>query len=636
MNTTQATVHDMSRIDRHPVGWSWLLACVGLMGLWMLARPYTGVRHDGVLYLGQIYLRLQPEIFKRDLFFAYGSQDQYSLFSSICAYVHQWLGQEGSQFLVLLLSHCVLMLAAAWLLKPLGTVAYRVLGLVALAVMPHFYGGMGIFSYAETFVTARTLAEPIGLVALALLVHGHRLGAAMAAVAAALLHPLMALPVLVVGWLAMVQEDRRWLWLSVPAAVMTSAIAIAGVGPAANLSRRYDDAWLAVVQTANPFVFPLGWAASSWALVVGVLLFLHLGGRLLPFPLARLSRAASLGATLLMVVSILGSDVLHNILLTQLQLWRALWVAHLLAIVLLPAVVWRLWSLGGPWRTVAVAIAAAAVALTAEWPSSPLILAWVLALCLLARMKLAALGGREWTWLLTANIAVMLLLSALLLLSNLRQLLHKGVDLDVSVIAWSLATTPLLVLALAWWTLERTGSLPRPRLWGGILALGLLVTGAADWDRRTDTQRIVEARPGTPHPFALKTEPDSQIYWGESLNHTWAMLGRVSYFTDHQGSGVLFERQTAMEFERRRQVFSKLSFQRQICMMLAGLEQNPNWAAECVPDVELVIEVCRTDRGPDYLVFPFALPRGSVASWTLAPGDAPPTSYHLHDCAKLR
>ena len=636
MNPALVTVHTMSRIDRRPVGWSWLLACVGLVGLWMLARPYTGVRHDGVLYLGQIYLRLQPEVFKRDLFFTYGSQDQYSLFSTLSAYLHQWLGLEGSQFLVLIVSHCVLLLAAAWLLKPLGVVAHRVLGLVTLATMPHFYGGMGIFSYAETFLTARTLAEPLGLVALALLVHGRHLGAAVAAGAAVLLHPLMALPVLIVGWLVMVQADRRWVWLLVPAALITSAMAIAGLGPAANLSRRYDDAWLAVVQTANPFVFPLAWAASSWALVIGLLLFLHLGARMLPLPLARLSRAASLGATLLLGVAILGGDVFHNILLTQLQLWRVLWVVHLLAIVLLPAVVLRLWRIGGPWKTVAVAIAAASVSLTAEWPSSPLILAWVLGLSLLARLKSAPVDARGWTWLLAANIAVALLLSALLLIGNLRQLVQKGVELDASVIAWALATTPLLVLVGAWRALERTGTWPRPRLWGAVLALGLLVMGASQWDRRTDTQRIVEARPVTPHPFALKTAPDSQIYWRDSLNHTWAMLGRVIYFTDHQGSGVLFERQTAMEFERRRQVFSKLSFQREICMMLAGLERNPNWAAECVPDLELVTDVCRTERGPDYLVFPFALPHGAVASWTLAPRDAPPTTYHLHDCAKLR
>lgn len=626
------------RIDSltRPVGWSWPIGIVALVGLWLLARPYSGVRHDGVLYLGQIYLQLDPTVFARDLFFAFGSQDRYTLFSRLGSWAHAALGLERSQFLILLFGHVLLLVATAWLLKALVSVPQRVLGLIALAVMPHFYGGMGIFSFAETFVTARTLAEPLGVLALACLVHGHRLWAFTAVLASALMHPLMALPVLAIGWVFLMLTDRRWAWLLVPIAGVVAGLVAIGFGPFGNLARRYDPDWLAIVRQTNSFVLPLTWSLGSWALTLAVLGFLHVSAGVLPPVLGKLARSVAWTGALLLSLSIVGGDILANILLTQLQLWRVLWVAHLVALALLPAVLLRLLTFGGAWPTAAAGILAAAVALTAEWTTSPIVLAWALGLCLLAKAHPSVVQAREWRLLRHASLAVLVLISVLLTASNLRQLTSKGVDLDLSVILWALSTTPVLMLAAGAYALARGQRWSRPRLLGLTLAAAMMVIGGSQWDRRTDTQRIIEARPAVAHPFALKIAPQSQVYWRDSLNHTWAMLGRVSYFTDHQGSGVLFERKTALEFERRRQLFSKLSFQREICMMLAGLEQNAGWNEECVPDLELLTEVCRAERGPDYLVFPFKLAVGAIESWTLSPGDAPSTTFHLHDCAQLR
>src|SRR5476649_2688108 len=52
-----------------------LLACLA----WLLVRPYQGVRHDGILYLGQALHLLHPDILGHDLFFSHGSQDQFTL-----------------------------------------------------------------------------------------------------------------------------------------------------------------------------------------------------------------------------------------------------------------------------------------------------------------------------------------------------------------------------------------------------------------------------------------------------------------------------------------------------------------------------------------------------------------------------
>ena len=60
---------------------TWLV----LVALWVLAHPYGGLRHDGLLYAGQAMAHLRPDVFGRDLFFAYGSQDDYTIFGQVYA-----------------------------------------------------------------------------------------------------------------------------------------------------------------------------------------------------------------------------------------------------------------------------------------------------------------------------------------------------------------------------------------------------------------------------------------------------------------------------------------------------------------------------------------------------------------------
>ena len=60
-----------------PIGPSTWLA---LAGLWAFTHPWSGIHHDGILYAAQAMLHHLPEVFRGDLFFAYGSQDDYTVF----------------------------------------------------------------------------------------------------------------------------------------------------------------------------------------------------------------------------------------------------------------------------------------------------------------------------------------------------------------------------------------------------------------------------------------------------------------------------------------------------------------------------------------------------------------------------
>lgn len=79
--------------------WAWdglSVVVLLLAGLWLWAHPYRGLTHDAILYSAQALSHLYPEIFRSDIFFVYGSQDDYTLFSRIYAFLIGWLGLEGN------------------------------------------------------------------------------------------------------------------------------------------------------------------------------------------------------------------------------------------------------------------------------------------------------------------------------------------------------------------------------------------------------------------------------------------------------------------------------------------------------------------------------------------------------------
>ena len=50
-----------------------------------IATPYCGIVHDSQLYSGLVLNRIDPSFWSEDLFFRYGSQDNFSLFSPLMA-----------------------------------------------------------------------------------------------------------------------------------------------------------------------------------------------------------------------------------------------------------------------------------------------------------------------------------------------------------------------------------------------------------------------------------------------------------------------------------------------------------------------------------------------------------------------
>lgn len=167
-----------------------------LLALDLILRNYNGIRHDSILYFGQGLRELNPEAFKNDLFFEFGSQSSYTVFPQLLGWaLTYWTPGQISR--AGLLIGFVMYLAGSW------TVVRRLyaqtwpqgafVALVLLVAWPLGYGGFNVFRFHEPYLTARTYAEPLVLFSLSMLLAGKQLWALVFVAAASLLHPLQAL-----------------------------------------------------------------------------------------------------------------------------------------------------------------------------------------------------------------------------------------------------------------------------------------------------------------------------------------------------------------------------------------------------------------------------------------------------------
>src|SRR5262249_37722572 len=96
-----------------------------------------GVRHDAILYTGQVLARLMPDRVGNDLFFVYGSQDKYSLFSALMAPLFERFGIGLSEMVVLGLCNAMFVAACWYPMRPWFPRPLPGAAAVSVVAMPH-------------------------------------------------------------------------------------------------------------------------------------------------------------------------------------------------------------------------------------------------------------------------------------------------------------------------------------------------------------------------------------------------------------------------------------------------------------------------------------------------------------------
>lgn len=302
-----------------------------------LARPYANLDHDARLYSVQVLNQAEYGSYKDDLFFRYGSQDHFSLFSALLAPLVRGLGLELTFFLVYLAATTLLIAALIRLVRRLIDDRFlALLTLLYLAVGPLNYGGQGILQVHEQFLTPRLLAVGLVLFGMEQLLQGRRWTSLLLLVAAGLLHPLMAAGGFLTWGGVFLVDKLGWRRAALVAGGLSlvGAVVLAIPSLAGRFLGHMDETWRDAIHNACSYIFPAEWELRDWinilvcwlGLAAGVWLYHKEKPRLAQFcAVVFLVGVAAVASTIL-------APFLPYALLLQGQAYRALWLLKVLQV----------------------------------------------------------------------------------------------------------------------------------------------------------------------------------------------------------------------------------------------------------------------------------------------------------------
>ncbi len=523
--------------------------------LWLLLRGYHGLTGDGQIYAFQALARIHPFL-SADLYLQNTSQDQFTIFSGAYAWFIQWLGLEhAARWLTMLLTFWLL--AAAW--SAARAVAGRDAAWLAVAfllIVDGGYGASGVFRISEPFLTARLPAEALVITALACYLNDMKLLSIVIAAANLFVHPLIALP----GLLLLIS-----LWvsnrMSIAGAVagLLATLIIAGAAVFLPSFGRYfplmDSAWLNVVQERSQFLFLPLWSFRDWDLNSRPFLYLAFTAIATPDPrIRKLCMAAATVGGAGLAVALIGNLVGPVALLVQGQAWRWVWIPVFVSALLLPAVVLRVWTDDkcGPLCALLLVCGWALPAVNGTTCISLAIVAWVVRdgiserFAIYLRWAAVALG---------AAIAVWISLQS----SNIIAAALHGSDHTLGTQQlreiFGLKILAVLFAALAWWCarFSRTTWVP-VSLCVMLMVLSIPALPTAFKQSHTlgaasEIAQFSDWRDAIPPTSTVLVAPPIDV--GAFV---WFTLQRPNYLALDQSAGAVFSRATAMEIARRSDV----------------------------------------------------------------------------------
>lgn len=535
-----------------------------LLAIWLWRHPWEGIWHDGTVYAALALHWMQPQVFGHDLFFQYGSQAGYTVFTPLYATAIAALGLYGGTLTLLVCSYAAWAAAAAYLLRFFAHGRYFWLGMVIVFALPNDYGPIqDVLHLNESFLTPRPFAEALVMTSLAFVLRGKWPLAVLAALLACLLHPLMGLAgggslLIYGGW------TRPWRMALVLAAgaAAVSAAAWLGGAPFDRLLQQMDERWYAQIQQAAYMVAWSAWRGTEWVSRTVLAFSLVLTGALLAEGgLRRMLASIALTGAIGLVATWLGTGVYHNVLVMQLQPWRALWLVQLAALCALPWLAASCWPRGGLYRMLLLALFLAYLArdsvgggLGAAAGLTLWIVRWRLSSTALPRPWLMASTAVMSTAVLAAWWA-----SALALASGWVGLMSETTlpHPHLYLLCWVVLKRGAgAAMALALFGLLPAGGGPRAErgqmaVFGVLMAI--LLTAAITIDRRqaSNTYRDPATVADIRSRFLPLIGPSANVYWEDDVWTTWFVLQRAGYASYPQLVGMVFSRGTAIEGARR-------------------------------------------------------------------------------------
>jgi hypothetical protein len=276
----------------------------------------------------------------------------------------------------------------------------------------------------------------------------------------------------------------------------------------------------------------------------------------------------------------IGADALQLVAVTQVQPWRATWLATTVAALLLPAVVGARWQAGSRGRITALLLIAAAM-WGAEVPALLLltVLSFEFAAPAIPAAAVRLLVGGAW--------ALLGLALAWRLAVNLQGM--SAYYLDPGIPLWARRTVSLMgdgsvpvgLAAGALWLGGHAGSRPaRLRALPGLCAIGAAAAAGVLlpvlWQRET-VQQFPRARIEQFAAARALLSERAEVFWPAAPMGAWALLQRPSFLSMLQTSGVVFSRASALELRRRAAALAPVIASRAYLEWAEGAAE-PDWS----------------------------------------------------------
>jgi hypothetical protein len=521
---------------------------------WLLLRGYHGLLGDAQLYAFQALARIHPPL-AHDLYLQNTSQDQFTIFSPAYAWFIDLLGVEpAARLLTLLFS--IWFLAAAWVAaRTLTNRDGAWLAIILLLIVDASYGGSGVFRVAEQFLTARLPAEALIVTSLACFLRGSKALAAVAAAAALLIHPLIALPGLLLV-ICLGVPIRACLFGAAASviAVLLIAFCAAYLPWMAKWFPIMDPTWLSIVEERSQFLFLRLWSFQDWEINARPFFYLaFIAVATQDNRVRRICLAAVIVGAAGLAVALIADAVGPVAILVQGQAWRWVWIAVFVGTLLLPATILQIWpdKQCGPLCAVLLLLGLTLPAMNGTACVSLSLVLWLMR----ARFPIRAVPVLRWIFL-----AMVLAVAAWVSFHAweiARPGFHKpGAMTPVQLRDFfGLKIPAVLGASLIWWGLRKCTGVRAPTLLCfGLLALSIFILPAAFKQYRSlasvaDINEFSDWASVIPPASTVLVAPARDVG-----TFVWFTLQRPNYLSVDQSAGVVFSRATALEAQRRSQV----------------------------------------------------------------------------------
>ena len=555
--------------------------------LWLLSHPYAGIYHDARVYALTAAHWINPASLADDLFFKFGSQGDLSLFTPLYGLAIELIGLDAAARWVTLGGGIAWILSLAYLARSiLGDGIFTDFAILFGAASSLNYSPNGAtFLLNENFATARSLAMPLGILAVAFLFAKKERAGLITSFISLCLHPLVGIwPLLLTLSLRL-----RISWL-----VVAALGSIVGIVSIECLDLPLPGLHLMSAERLEPFRTSgfdvdvlVGWpGAMRLNAYLSVLACLFLGWR----AGSAKERTLSLRLMLITATALLSAMLVSYWwpieFLVQVQLWRVFGLALPIGGLLFMNVV-RLGCERFPGLRLILCVVAP-VSLMYPALFAPLVF---LMATLFNHTKIGAAMSQFCVW----------------------SEMHRNRLIAGAIVFWLLALPGFFEewamagyhMGIPWWKgadwvhgLIAGGTWPIPLFLANVLQSRkmsrwvLIVLGAAfiwvvpNWDHRSNVRKQNEhcylTMDCSAHPFTRFIREGETVYWKDMELFLWFRLSATSYVSGLQGVGRVFSERKHQEWVRRN-AFASSAEVHPLGTAMVCADPVINWAVVSMP-----------------------------------------------------